>query len=92
MEKSVIPDEKVEELFCYEVNIEDRYTKSIGVTKSGKYFIIEAHEYNVGSAYSHNSIYYPIEADEVGYYQKVAEGRKKMEELKQSEEEYRNIT
>ena len=44
MEKSVIPDEKVEELFCYEVNREGWYTKCIGVTKSGKYYIVETHE------------------------------------------------
>ena len=36
MGNSVTPDEKVEELFCYEVNREDLYTKSIGVTQSGK--------------------------------------------------------
>ncbi len=31
MEKSVIPDEKVEELFCYEVNRADWYTKWLEV-------------------------------------------------------------
>ena len=87
MENSVIPDEKVEELFCYEVNREDKYTKSIGVTKSGKYYIIEAHEYNVGSGYSYYTNYYPIESDEVGYYQKIAEDRKKIEESQRLEEE-----
>ena len=39
MEKSVKPDEKVKELFCYEVNNVDMYTKGIGVTESGKYYI-----------------------------------------------------
>ena len=87
MEKNVIPDEKVEELFCYETDSEKGYTKSVGVTGSGKYYIVETHEYNVGSAYSHYSDYYPIEPDEVSYYRKVAEGRKKAEELKRSEEE-----
>lgn len=87
MEKSVIPDEKVEELFCYEVSREDWYTRWIGVTKSGKYYNIETHEYNVGSGYSYYNIYYPIEPDEVGYYQKIAEGRRKIEEFKRLEEE-----
>ena len=85
--KSVIPDEKVEELFCYEVNKEDWYTKWIGVTKSGKYYNIETHEYNVGSAYSYYNIYYPIEPDEVSYYEKVAEGRRRIEEFRRLEEE-----
>ncbi|MBR5349085.1 MAG: GNAT family N-acetyltransferase [Lachnospiraceae bacterium] len=87
MEKSVRPDETVEELFCYEVNKEDMYTKSIGVTGSGKYYVIETHEYNVGSGYSSYSNYYPIEPDEVSYYQKVAEDRKRIEEFKSLEEE-----
>ena len=87
MEKSVIPDEKVEELFCYEVSREDWYTRWIGVTKSGKYYNIETHEYTVGSGYSYYNIYYPIEPDEVGYYQKIAEGRRKIEEFKRLEEE-----
>ena len=87
MEKSVIPDEKVEELFCYEVSREDWYTRWIGVTKSGKYYNIETHEYNAGSGYSYYNIYYPIEPDEVGYYQKIAEGRRKIEEFKRLEEE-----
>ena len=86
MEK-VVPDGKVKELFCFEVNREERYTKGIGVTESGKYYIIESHEYNIGSAYSYYSDYYPIEPDEVSYYQRVAEGRKKAEEFRRLEEE-----
>ncbi len=75
--KSVRPDEKVEELFCYEANPLDLSTKWIGVTKSGKYYNVETQIYNIGSAYSHAHTYYPLEPDEVSYYQKVAEGRKR---------------
>ena len=77
MEKRVVPGEKVKELFCYEVNSNEHYTKGIGVTESGKYYIVESREYNIGSAYSRSHTYYPIEPEEVSYYQKVAEGRKK---------------
>ena len=89
--ESVIPDEKVEELFCYEANSEAGFTKCIGVTKSGKYYDIETQEYHVGSGYSCSNIYYPIEPDEVGYYQKIAEGRKRIEELKSLEEEHTRL-
>ena len=50
---------------------------------NGKYYKIESQEYNIGSAYSVHNTYYPIEPDEVDYYRKVAEGRKKNERLKQ---------
>lgn len=88
MEKSVIPEEKVEELFCYEANSKDMYTRWVGVTKSGKYYNVETHEYNIGSAYSHYSTYYPIEPDKVSYFKKIAEDRKSIEESKCLEEEY----
>ena len=91
MEKSIVPEEKVDELFCFEVNKEEHFTKSIGITKSGKYYIIESHEYNIGSAYSYHNTYYSIEPDEVGYYEKIAENRKKIEELKYIEEESNRI-
>ena len=87
MEKPVTPNEKVKILFCYEVNRDDRSTKSVGVTDSGKYYIVETHEYNIGSAYSTYDIYYPIEESEVEYYQKVADGRRKIQEYKHFEEE-----
>lgn len=87
MDKGVTPEEKVKELFCFEVNKEDWYTKWIGVTESGKYYIVETHEYNVGSAYSHYNIYYPIEPDQVEYYQQVANGRRRIEEFRRLEEE-----
>ena len=83
MGNGVVPNEKVRELFCYEVNILNHSTKGIGVTESGKYYKIESQEYNIGSAYSVHNTYYPIEPDEVDYYRKVAEGRKKNERLKQ---------
>ena len=73
----VIPDEKVKELFCYEANSADHSTKGIGVTESGKYYIVETHEYNVGSAYSCYRNYYSIEPEKVSYYQKIAEARKR---------------
>ena len=85
--KSIIPDEKVEELFCYYANKDDQSAKWIGVTKSGKYYNVETHTYNIGSAYSNSHIYYPIEPDEVDYFKKIAEDRKRTEELKALEEE-----
>jgi hypothetical protein len=80
--KSIIPDEKVEELFCYYANKDDQSAKWIGVTKSGKYYNVETHTYNIGSAYSNSHIYYPIEPDEVDFFKKIAEDSKRTEELK----------
>ena len=89
--KSIIPDEKVEELFCYYANKDDQSAKWIGVTKSGKYYNVETHTYNIGSAYSNSHIYYPIEPDEVDYFKKIAEDRKRTEELKALEEEWSRL-
>ncbi len=87
MEKPVVPNEKVKELFCYEVNKEERSAKYVGVTDTEKYYIVDTHEYNIGSAYSTYSIYYPLEASKVEYYRKVAEGRRRIEEYMRAEKE-----
>ena len=92
MEKSVTPDEKVEELFTYESNSEDLSFKWIGVTKSGKYYNVETHQYNIGSAYSHYHTYHPLEPDQVSFYQRIAEGRKKAEEYVMPEEQDHLLT
>ena len=47
----------VEELFCYYANKDDQSAKWIGVTKSGKYYNVETHTYNIGSAYSNSHIH-----------------------------------
>ncbi len=65
MRRTGKPDGKVTLLGTYDVDYNNHIVYSLGVDKSGKYYSIEEHEYNIGSAYSIATDYYILEDSEV---------------------------
>ena len=65
MRKAGTPDGKVTLLGIYDADINDHIVYSLGVDESGKYYSVEEHEYNIGSAYSFYRDYYILEKYEV---------------------------
>lgn len=65
MRKVGEPDGKVTLLGTYDVDHNNHIVYSLGVDESGKYYSVEEHEYNVGSAYSVYRDYYILEDSEV---------------------------
>ena len=59
------PTGKVTFLSTYEVDHNNHILYSLGVDENGKYYSIEEHEYNIGSAYSVARDYYILEDSEV---------------------------
>lgn len=59
------PDGKVMLLGTYDVDHNNHIVYSLGVDESGKYYSVEEHEYNIGSAYSVYRDYYILEESEV---------------------------
>ena len=59
------PDGKVTLLGTYDVDQNNHIVYSLGVDESGKYYSIEEHEYNIGSAYSVYRDYYILEKYEI---------------------------
>ena len=58
------PNGKVTLLGTYDVDYNNHIVYSLGVDESGKYYSIEEHEYNIGSAYSVARDYYILEDSE----------------------------
>ena len=58
------PNGKVTLLGIYDVDQNNHIVYSLGVDESGKYYSVEEHEYNVGSAYSVYKDYYILEDSE----------------------------
>ena len=58
------PNGKVTLLGIYDVDQNNHIVYSLGVDESGKYYSIEEHEYNIGSAYSFATDYYILEDPE----------------------------
>lgn len=65
MRKVGKPNGKVTLLFCYDVDYDKHIVYSVGVDESGKYYSVEEHEYNIGSAYSVYKDYYLLEDFEI---------------------------
>ena len=59
------PDGIVTLLGTYHVDHENHIVYSLGVDENGKYYSVEEHEYNVGSAYSVYKNYYVLEDSEI---------------------------
>ena len=65
MKKVGKPKGKVKLLFTYSVDCEKRILYSVGVDEEENYYVVEEHEYNIGSAYSVYRDYYQIADFEV---------------------------
>ncbi len=76
------PKGKVTLLFTYSVDCDKRIVYSVGVDEEEKYFIVEEHEYNIGSAYSVYTDYYRLEDYEVEQYHNKASARERANEEK----------
>lgn len=76
MKNKVKPDGKVEILFVYDVDHFNHIVYNVGVDEAGKYYSVEEHEYNIGSAYSVYRDYYLLNEQEVEELRKKAEARK----------------
>ncbi len=59
------PNGKVTLLGIYDVDQNNHIVYSLGVDESGKYYSIEEHEYNIGSAYSVAAVCFILEDSEV---------------------------
>ena len=75
MKKVGKPNGKVNLLFTYRVDRDNRVVYSVGVDEEEKYYIVEEHEYNVGSAYSVYRDYYLIADYEVEKFHNLAKDR-----------------
>ena len=71
------PTGKVTLLSTYEVDRDNHIVYSLGVDESGKYYSIEEHEYNIGSAYSVYKDYYILEDSEAEELKRKARMREK---------------
>ena len=83
MKKVGKPKGKVKLLFTYSVDCEKRILYSVGVDEEENYYVVEEHEYNIGSAYSVYSDYYQIADFEVEQYHNKASARQRALEEKQ---------
>ena len=70
------PDGKVTLLFTYDVDHNDHIVYQVGVDDAGKYYSVEEHEYNIGSAYSVYKDYYILEDHEAEDLIRRAKARK----------------
>ena len=75
MKKVGKPKGKVTLLFCYNVDCNKRIVYSVGVDEAGRYYSVEEHEYNVGSAYSVYRDFYILEDIEVEPLHQKAKAR-----------------
>ena len=75
MKKVGKPNGKVTLLFSYDVDCNKRIVYSVGVDEAGRYYSVEEHEYNVGSAYSVYRDYYILEDSEVEPLHQKAKAR-----------------
>ena len=82
MRKIGKPKGKVKLLFTYNVDCNKRIVYSVGVDEEEKYYIVEEHEYNIGSAYSVYRDYYLIDDSEVEQYHNKAGARERSLEEK----------
>ena len=83
MKKVGKPNGKVKLLFTYSVDCEKRILYSVGVDEEENYYVVEEHEYNIGSAYSVYRDYYQIADYEVEQYHNKASARQRAMEEKQ---------
>ena len=82
------PNGKVKLLFCYDADQFNRIVYHVGVDEAGKYYIVEEHEYNIGSAYSVYRDYYLINDQAVEpLRQKAAAREAAREKIRQINEE-----
>lgn len=69
-------DSKVTILGTYDVDHNEHIVYSVGVDEDGKYYSVEEHEYNIGSAYSFYTDYYILEGSEAEDLIRKAKARK----------------
>ena len=73
------PTGEVTLLGTYDVDHSNHIVYSLGVDESGKYYSVEEHEYNIGSAYSLYKDYYILEDSEVEELKRKATMRENSE-------------
>ena len=76
MRRTGKPDGKVTILYIYDVDHNEHIVYSVGVDEAGKYYSVEEHEYNIGSAYSFYKDYYILEDFEAEDLIRKAKARK----------------
>ncbi|MBQ9042048.1 MAG: hypothetical protein IJ111_04455 [Eggerthellaceae bacterium] len=79
MTKAGTPNGKVSLLFTYDVDCDNHVVYSVGVDESGKYYSVEDHEYNIGSAYDFYTDYYVLDDSEIEGLRRKAKARENSE-------------
>ena len=77
MRRTGRPDGKVTILYTYDADHNEHIVYSVGADEAGKYYSVEEHEYNIGSAYSVYKDYYILEGSEAEDLIRKAKARKK---------------
>ncbi len=75
MRRTVKPKTPVKLLFKYDVDLINHIIYYVGVDETGRYYSVEEHEYNIGSAYSMYKDYCILDDYEVEGLRQKAKAR-----------------